>query len=143
MGKLLRGKFLAYSVLLVLVVGPIAMGGALRFVTSAALLGAFGFLLALLIVTTVTVSLAFGVLWPNFRETNAEHLATNAGGLATIILCLGYVAMVGWLGQQAAQAVFREESLLPSLAAAGALSAAIVLAMAAVARRRLRTLEIL
>lgn len=143
MGKLFRGKLLAYSVLLVLVVGPIAMGGALRFVTPAALLGAFGFLLALLIVTTVTVSLAFGVLWPNFRETNAEHLATNAGGLATIILCLGYVAMVGWLGQQAAQAVFREESLLPYLAAAGALSAAIVVAMAAVARRRLRTLEIL
>ena len=140
--RLFVGKLLAYSALLLLVVGPIAMGGALRLVSVPALLGAFGLLLGLLVVTTVTVSLAFGVLWPNFKETNPERLATNAGGLATTILCLGYVAVIGWLGQRSAEAFFAGESSLPYLVAGAGLSAAIVVAAAAAARRRLKTLEI-
>jgi hypothetical protein len=91
----------------------------------------------------VTVSLAFGILWPDFKETNAERLATNAGGLATIILCLGYVAVVGWLGRQSVQAFSAGGSILAYLGGAVALSAAIVAGAAAAARRRLKTLEIL
>jgi len=142
-GRLFLGRLLAYSTVLGLAVGPIAMGGALRLVTFPALLGVFGLLLALLIVTTVTVSLAFGVLWPNFREPNAERLATTGGGLATIVLCLGYVAAVGWLGGQCVRSALAGGSVLAYLAAAVALSAAIVAGATAAARRRFGTLEIL
>ncbi|MBI3029003.1 MAG: hypothetical protein HYY64_05790 [Candidatus Rokubacteria bacterium] len=141
--RLFLGKLLAYSTILGLAVGPIALGGALRLVTDPALLGAFALLLALLIGTTVTVSLAFGVLWPNFREANAERLATNGGGLATIVLCLGYVAAVGWVGGQCVRSFLAGESILAYLAAAVALSGAIVGGATAAARRRLGTLEIL
>jgi len=141
--RLFLGKFLVYSTILGVTVGPIALGGALRLVTFPALLGVFGLLLALLIVTTVTVSLAFGVLWPNFREANADRMATNAGGLATIVLSLGYVATVGWLGGQCVRSSLAGGSVLGYLAAAVALSAAIVAGATAAARRRFRTLEIL
>ncbi len=142
-GRLFLGKFLAYSTILGVTVGPIALGGALRLATFPTLLGVFGLLLALLIVTTVTVSLAFGLLWPNFRQANADRIATNAGGLATIVLSLGYVAAVGWLGGQCVRSSLAGGSLLGYLAAAVALSAAIVAGAAAAARRRFRTLEIL
>jgi ABC-2 type transport system permease protein len=143
LGRLFLGRFLAYSAILGLAVGPIALGGALRLVTSPALLGVFGLLLALLIVTTVTVSLAFGILWPNFREPNAERLATNGGGLATILVCLGYVAAVGWLGGQCVRSFLTGGSILAFLAVAVVLSAAIVAGATAAARRRFSTLEIL
>lgn len=143
LGRIFLGKFLAYSTILGLALGPIALGGALRLVTFPALLGVFGLLLALLIVTTVAVALAFGVLWPNFREPNAERLATNGGGLATIVLCLGYVAAVGWLGGQCVRSFLAGGSILAYLAAAVALSAAIVAGATVAARRRFGTLEIL
>ena len=142
LGRLFLGKLLAYSTILGLAVGPIALAGALRLVAFPALLGVFGLLLALLIVTTVTVSLAFGVLWPNFSEANAERLATSGGGLATIVLCLGYVAVVGWLGGECVRSVLAGGSVLAYLAAAVALSAAIVAGAIAAARRRFETLEI-
>lgn len=140
---LFLARLLGYSTLLVLVVGPIAAAGAWRLATFPALLGLFGFLLGLLIVTTVTVSLGLGVVWPNFREPNAETLATNAGGLAAIILSLAYVATVSWLGHRAASAFFRGETLLPDLAGAMALSAVIVAGATTAARRRIKALEIL
>ena len=140
---LFLARLLGYFTLLVLVVGPLAAAGALRLVTSPALLGLFGFLLGLLIVTTVTVSLGLGVVWPNFREPNAETLATNAGGLTTIILSLAYVATVSWLGHRAASAFFRGETLLPDLGGAVALSAVIVAGATTAARRRIKALEIL
>lgn len=141
--RLFLARFLGYSALLALVVGPVALGGALRLATFPALLALFGLFLGLLIVTTVSVALGFGVLWPNFRETNAETLATNAGGLATTILCLGYVAAVSWIGHRAAPALLRGEMLLPYLGEAGALSAGIVAGVVAAARRRISSLEIL
>ncbi len=142
-GRLFVGKLLTYSALLIVAVGPIAMGGALRLLSAPVLLAAFGALLVLVIVTTVTVALAFGVLWPDFKETSAERVATNAGGLATIILCLGYVAVVAWLGRESARAFFAAKSLLPSLAGAVALSAAVFAGSVWAARRRFKTLEIL
>ncbi len=140
---LFLAKVLLYSALLLVVIGPIAVAGALRFISSPALVGAFVLLFALLTLTTVTVALAFGVLWPNFRETNAERLATNGGGLATILLCLGYVGMLGWLGRRATLALFEGRSMLADLAGAVALSAVIVVAVTAAARRSIQRLEIL
>jgi hypothetical protein len=89
------------------------------------------------------VSLAFGVLWPNFREPNPERLATNGGGLATIVLCLGYVTAVGWLGGQCVRSFLAGGSILAYLTAAVALSAAIVAGATLAARRRFEILEIL
>ncbi len=91
----------------------------------------------------MTVSLAFGVLWPNFREANPEWLATSGGGMATIVLCLGYVAVVGWLGGECVRSFLAGESILAYLAVAVAPSAAIVAGAIAAARRRFGTLEIL
>jgi hypothetical protein len=142
-GKLLLAKLLASSALLLLAVGPIAAAGALRFISAPVLLGIFGFLLALMTVTTASVSLACGVLWPNFKETNPERLATNAGGLANILLCLGYVGAVAWLGRGAAGAFFRGEPLLGHAAGALVLSVAVGAGAAMAARRRIKRLEIL
>ena len=141
--SLFLGRLLGYSVLLVLMVGPIATAGAWRLATFPALLGLFGFLLGLLIVTTVIISLGAGVIWPNFREPNAETLATNTGGLATIILSLAYVATVSWLGHRAASALFLGETLLPELGGAALLSAVIVAVAITAARWRIKALEIL
>jgi ABC-2 type transport system permease protein len=54
--------------------------------------------LALLSLTIMAVALALGVCWPDFRGRSAEALATSAGGLLTTAICLGYVALSGWLG---------------------------------------------
>ncbi|MBI4591630.1 MAG: hypothetical protein HY725_22620 [Candidatus Rokubacteria bacterium] len=144
---LFLAKLFAYSAVLLVVVGPIALAGALRLISSPLLLGAFALLLALLTVTTVAACLAVGLLWPNFKETNAERLATNSGGLATIILCLGYVAVVGWLGRQSVLTFFGMEAALPYsvvlyVGGAVVLSAAIVAGATAAARRRIKRLEI-
>jgi len=141
--RLLLAKLLASSALLLLVVGPIAGAGVTRFVSQPALLGLFALLLALMTVTTTSVSLAFGVLWPNFKEPNADRLATNAGGLGTILLCLAYVAGVAWLGRGAVLAFAQGESLAAYAASALALSAPIIAGVTVAAHRRLNRLEIL
>lgn len=140
--RLFLGKYALYSTLLLLVVGSIALAGTLRLAPSPALVGAFAFLLLLVTLTTVAVSLAFGVLWPNFRESNPESLATNAGGLATTFLCLGYVALIGWLAQRSTLLLFDERSAAGSLVFALVVSGAIVGSVFGAARRRIRRLEV-
>lgn len=140
--RLFLGKLILYAVLLLLVVGSIALAGTLRLAPSPALLGAFALLLALVTVTTVAVALSFGTLWPNFVESNPESLATNAGGLATTFLCLGYVALMGWLAQRSALLLF--DGLAPTvpLLFAVAVSTAVVAGVTWRARRKLASLEI-
>lgn len=138
--RLFLGKLAFYAVLLFLVVGSIALVGTLRF--APALLAIVAVLLALVTVTTVAISLAFGTLWPNFKDSNPESLATNAGGLATTFLCLGYVAAVGWLGRRAALALFAGGSPAGPLLVALGLSIAIVAGVVGAARRKLARLEV-
>ncbi|MBI2461566.1 MAG: hypothetical protein HYV61_08815 [Candidatus Rokubacteria bacterium] len=95
---LLLAKFTLYTLGLFGVMEVLSLVGLLRLGV-----GLHGFvwwslLLFLMTLTVVSVALALGTLWPNFREENAEALATNAGGLLTSALCLGYVGLVGWLG---------------------------------------------
>ncbi len=140
--RLFLGKLVFYAALLLLVVGSVALAGTLRFASSPALLGTFALLLGLVTVTTVAVSLAFGALWPNFKDSNPESLATNAGGLATTFLCLGYVAAVGWLAQRSALALLDERSPGWPLLLALAVSIAIVGGVIEAARRKLTEIEV-
>jgi len=140
--RLFVGKLVFYAVLLLLVVGSVALAGTLRFAPSPALLGACALLLALVTVTTVAVSLAFGTLWPNFKDSNPESLATNAGGLATTFLCLGYVAAVGWLAQRSARALLDGRSPAGPLLLALAVSTAIVSGVIEAARRKFTNIEV-
>lgn len=126
-----------------MVVGPIALAGALRLTTVLPLLGVFALLVGLVVVTTVTVSLAFGVLWPDWREPSAERLATSVGGLVTILVCLLYVGGVGWLAGAAARVHAAGEPLWPVVGGGVALSLAVAAGAGAVALRRLRNLEVL
>lgn len=143
LGRLLLAKLVAASALLLLAVGPIALAGALRLATFPAMLAAFGLLQALLTVTTASICLASGVLRPNFRETNTERLATNAGGLAAMLLCLGYVAVIAWLGYRSTHALLANETALLDLGGAVVLSGVIAAGAMTAARRRLSKLEIL
>lgn len=140
--SLFLGKFVLYAVLLLLLVGSIALAGILRLSPSPALLGAFAFLLALVTVTTVAVSLTFGVLWPNFKESSPESLVTNAGGLATTFLCLGYVALMAWLAQRSALLLFDGHTPAEPLLVALAVSAVIVGSVIGIARRKITRLEV-
>ncbi len=92
--------------------------------------------------TTVAISLAFGVLWPNFNESNPEQLATSAAGLATTFLCLGYVAVMEWLAQRSALLLFDGRSPVELLLLGLAVSAAIVASVIEAARRKLIRVEI-
>ncbi len=139
---LFLAKLVFYTVLLFLLVGSIALAGTLRLAPSPALLGAFGLLLILVTTTTVAVSLAFGVVWPNFKEPNPEALATNAGGLATTFLCLGYVAVGGWLAQRATLGVFDGRSPAAPLLLALVVSTAIVGIVIGLARRKITDIEV-
>ncbi|MBI4013750.1 MAG: hypothetical protein HY359_15635, partial [Candidatus Rokubacteria bacterium] len=85
--------------------GGIALAGAARLGLSPLGFALFGGLLALMSLTIMTVALALGVCWPDFRGRSAEALATSAGGLLTSALCLGYVAATGWLGYRLALAL--------------------------------------
>jgi hypothetical protein len=140
--RLFLGKLALYAVALFLLVGSVAMAGTLRLGPSPAQLGASAFLVALVTITTVAVSLGFGVIWPNFKESNPESLATNVGGLATTFLCLGYVALMGWLAQRSALLIFGGGSPVGSLLIALAVSTAIVGGVVGAARHKLARVEV-
>ncbi|MFQ5898091.1 MAG: hypothetical protein ACE5JN_07575 [Candidatus Methylomirabilia bacterium] len=140
--RLFLAKLALYAVLLFLVVGSIALAGALRFSPSPTLFVALAILLALVTVTTVAVALAFGAIWPNFTESKPESLATSAGGLATTFVCLGYVAIGGWLAQRMTLAVFDGRSPWGLLLLALGVSSVIVASAIAAARRKIQRVEV-
>ena len=140
--QLFIAKLAVYTILLFAVVGSIALAGTLPLSPSLPLLSAFTFLLALVAVTTVAISLAFGVLWPNFNESNPDRLTTSAGGLATTFVCLAYVAVMGWLAQRSALHLFDGRSPVEPLLLGLAVSAAIVGSVMGAARRKISRVEI-
>src|SRR5262249_19255917 len=77
--------------------GSIPLAGGVRLGLPPLGFGLFAGQLALMSLTVMTVALALGVCWPDFRGRSAESLATSAGGLLTTALCLGYVAASAWL----------------------------------------------
>lgn len=95
---LLLAKFALYALGLFAVMEGLSVVGVLRLGLGPVGFAWWSLLLFLMTLTVVSIALALGILWPNFREENAEALATNAGGLLTSALCLGYVGLVGWLG---------------------------------------------
>jgi ABC-2 type transport system permease protein len=87
-----------YSAAGFLGLSTIALAGGLRLGLPPLGFALFAGQLGVMSVTIMTVALALGVCWPDFRGRSAESLATSAGGLLTTALCLGYVALSGWLG---------------------------------------------
>jgi ABC-2 type transport system permease protein len=139
--RVFLAKLLLYGALLTIVVVPIAMLGTLRLVRDPAVAGVAFALVVLLALTTTTLALGFGAAWPNFREPNPEFLTTSGGGLALTIVCLVYVALMGWIARGAALAAAGGGSALGSALWAAPLSVGLGVVAVAVAYRRLRALE--
>ncbi|MFQ5520204.1 MAG: hypothetical protein ACE5FK_02300 [Candidatus Methylomirabilia bacterium] len=140
--RLFIAKLVLYAVLLFLVVGGIALAGTLRLSPPPSLFVALAILLVLVTATTVAVSLAFGTTWPNFTQSKPESLATSAGGLATTFVCLGYVALAGWLAQRMTLAVLNGQSPWGPLLVGLGVSSVIVASVVAAARRKIQRLEV-
>jgi len=105
LAPLFWARLLLYTVAGFLGLGTIALAGGLRLGLPPLGFALFTGQLALMSLTVMTVALALGVCWPDFRGRSAEALATSAGGLLTTALCLGYVAACGWLGDRLVLAV--------------------------------------
>lgn len=142
LGRLLLAKLALYVALLTVVVVPIALAGTLRLAGDPALVGATAALLLMLVVTTATLLLACGAAWPDFREPNPESLSTSGAGLGATLVCLGYVALMGWGARGAALARSAGGSVVPWLAVVAAVSALLIAGALALAARRVRTLEV-
>lgn len=141
LGRLLLAKLALYAGLLTAAVVPIALAGTLRLVGDPTLVGATATLLVTLVVTTATLSLAFGAAWPDFREPNPESLSTSGGGLLLTLVCLAYVGLVGWGARGAALARSGGGSATPWLTVVLAISGLLIAGALRVATRRLRALE--
>lgn len=142
---LFRARLALYSIAGFLVLGGMALVGGLRLGLSILGLVLFAGLLALMSLTIMTVALALGVCWSDFRGQSAEALTTSAGGLLTTALCLGYVALYGWAGYRA---VFAHLTAAPAGRLAVPLIASLLLSLAvaagplAAARRRCAMFEV-
>jgi hypothetical protein len=84
--------------------------------------------------------LSFGAAWPDFREGNPEALSTSGSGLAGTVVCLVYVALIGWTARNLVLAA-SAGSVVGWTAAAAVVSAALVVAALTLVSRRLGTLE--
>jgi ABC-2 type transport system permease protein len=139
--RVFLAKLLVYGALLTLVVVPIAVLGALRLVRDPAVAAVAAALVVTLAVTTTTLALGLGAAWPNFREPNPEFLTTSGGGLALTLVCLPYVALMGWVARRAALAAAAGGSALGWALGAVPLSAGLGAAAVALAYWRIRALE--
>lgn len=135
--RLVLAKLALAIGLLTATVVPIALAGMLRLARDPALVLISAAFLVMMVATTVTLLLALGAAWPNFREPNPEALSTSGGGLIGTVICLLYVAVVGWEARAAALGA----SPLPGLLAVAAVSAALVLAALVLVARRAPALE--
>ncbi len=127
--------------LLALTVVPVSLIAVVRLVDAPPVIIGTAVLLVLVAATTAIVLLAFGAAWPNFREPNPESLSTSGGGLAGTVLCLAYVAGVGWIARGATLAAAGGASVVPWLGLAAVVSIALVAGALELARRRVRILE--
>lgn len=139
--RLVLARAVLYVALLSVTVVPIAMIGVVRLVREPGLVATMAALQLLLAAATATVLLAFGAAWPDFREPNPETLSTSGGGLAGTVVCLVYVAGMGWIAREAALASARGESVVTWLSMGAGASLALIAGALGLARLRLRTLE--
>ena len=127
--------------LLTATVVPIALIGMLRLVQDPLLVLTSAAFLVMMVATTATLLLALGAAWPNFREPNPEALSTSASGLVGTVICLVYVAVVGWEARAAALGSAVGASPVPPLLTVAAVSAALVLGALVLVRHRTPALE--
>jgi Putative ATP-binding cassette len=144
LAPLFWARLALYSVVGFVGLGAIALAGGLRLGLPPLGFTLFAAQLGLMSVTIMTVALALGVCWPDFRGRSAEALATSAGGLLTTALCLGYVAASGWLGNRLVLAVLTgapPTAIGLPVVGAVVLSGAVVAGPLWLARRRGGSLE--
>jgi hypothetical protein len=139
--RLVLARAALYTALLAVTVVPVALIGIVRLVPAPGLVAAMTALLLLVAGTTATVLLVVGAAWPDFRDPDPESLSTSGGGLGGAVLCLTYVAGVGWIARSAMLATSDGARVVPWLLAAAAVSVALATGALGLARRRLRTLE--
>lgn len=139
--RLLVARAALHAGILAATVVPVAMLGVVRLARDPAVVVATATLLLAAVATVATLLLAAGAAWPDFHETDPDTLSTSGGGLATTIGCLTYVAGVGWAARGAALASAAGASVMPWLAAALAVSVALITGALVLARRRIPDLE--
>jgi hypothetical protein len=140
--RLLAARLGLSVALLAIAVVPIALVGTLRLTEDPRLIATVTGLLLCVTATTATLLLAFGTVWPDFRETSADALSTSGGGLAATVLCLVYVGAVGWLAREATLRAAAGRDVAGPLAVAVLVSGLLAGGALAVAARRIRTLEV-
>ena len=144
LGTVLVAKASLYSLAASLGLGVVTLVGGWRLGLPGTGLVGLASLVVLMGVTVVTVALALGAVWPDFRGRPADALATSGGGLLTVAIALAYVGATGALGFRLTLAALTgappsRVAVLLGLGVAGALVAALGPVVAA--RRRLRALE--
>ncbi|MBI2218326.1 MAG: hypothetical protein HYU51_13625 [Candidatus Rokubacteria bacterium] len=139
--RLVMAKLALFATLVTVAVVPIALAGTVRLVRDPVLIAAVAVLLLLLAVTTASVLLAFGTAWPDFREANPEVLSTSASGLAATVVCLVYVALVGWIARAVVLAHAAGDGVTPWLVGGAVVSAALVAGSLALIASRAPLLE--
>ena len=144
LGTVLVAKASLYSLAASLGLGVVTLVGGWRLGLPGTGLVGLASLVVLMGVTVVTVALALGAVWPDFRGRPADALATSGGGLLTVAIALAYVGATGALGFRLTLAALTgaprsRVAVLLGLGVAGALVA--TLGPVVAARRRLPTLE--
>ena len=140
-GRLIIAKLALSVTLMTVAVVPIAMIGTLRLVRDATIVSAIGALLVILAATTATLLLGAGAAWPNFREPNADALSTSGAGLLATVVCLVYVAAMGWMARGMVLARAAGQELTPWLGGVTLVSALLIAGTAIIAAGRLGRLE--
>jgi ABC-2 type transport system permease protein len=139
--RLLLARAALYATLLAVTVVPVGLIGVVRLAPAPDIMAAIAGLLLLVAGTTATVLLVLGAAWPDFRDPDPESLSTSGAGLGGAVLCLVYVAGVGWIARSAVLATPDGAGVVTWLLAATAVSVALMTGALGLARRRLGTLE--
>lgn len=139
--RLMLAKLALAIILMTVAVVPIAIVGTLRLVRDGTIVAAIAVLLLMLAVTTATLLLGAGAAWPNFREANPEALSTSGAGLLVTVVCLLYVAAMGWIARGVVLAHAAGHGLIPWLGTAILASSVLIAGSMVIAARRLDRLE--
>lgn len=139
--RLVLARAVLYVALLSLAAVPIALIGVARLARDPGLGAAMALLLLLIAATTATVLLAAGAAWPDFKEQSPEALTGTGAGVAGTVICLVYVAGVGWVARQTALGWAAGESVVGWLLGTTLGSVALITTALVLAHHRTRTLE--
>ncbi|MDP3963309.1 MAG: hypothetical protein Q8Q39_02320 [bacterium] len=141
--RLFWEKLLIGIVPVVLAVVPLAIASALVLRLEGVGIAVFMRMILGVCVVIPTLSVAFGTVFPNFRDTDPDRLSTTMPGLILTALSFLYVAFASWIGFHSIRAYLFDGVLLPGILAPLILMNIAVVAVSLwVATRRLHRLDI-